>query len=210
MRIGIDLSPDLIALMAQQVAAAEKATSKAMQIAGGDLKSAWRQQVVSAGLGTRLGNTVRNLNFPKGQTSLRAASLVYTKAPRILSAFERGATIRSKSGFYLAIPTEAAGLAPGGRRFTPGEWERRRGIKLRFVYRPRGGSLLVAENARMNTKGIAAISRSKTGRNQVTVPIFILVPQVRLNKRLRLMEAADAAISSVPRLIVANWIEDRL
>jgi hypothetical protein len=42
------------------------------------------------------------------------------------------------------------------------------------------------------------------------VPIFILVPQVRLNKRLRLMEAADAAISSVPRLIVANWIEDRL
>jgi len=210
MRIGIDLSPDLIALMAQQVAAAEKATSKAMQIAGGDLKSAWRQQVVSAGLGTRLGNTVRNLNFPKGQTSLRAASLVYTKAPRILGAFERGATIRSKSGFYLAIPTEAAGRAPGGRRFTPGEWERRRGIKLRFVYRPRGGSLLVAENARMNTKGIAAISRSKTGRNQVTVPIFILVPQVRLNKRLRLMEAADAAISSVPRLIVANWIEDRL
>ena len=210
MRIGIDLSPDLIALMAQQVAAAEKATSKAMQIAGGDLKSAWRQQVVSAGLGTRLGNTVRNLNFPKGQTSLRAASLVYTKAPRILSAFERGATIRSKSGFYLAIPTEAAGLAPGGRRFTPGEWERRRGIKLRFVYRPRGGSLLVAEKARLNTKGIAAISRSKTGRNQVTVPIFILVPQVRLNKRLRLMEAADAAISSVPRLIVANWIEDRI
>jgi hypothetical protein len=210
MRIGIDLSPDLIALMAQQVAAAEKATSKAMQIAGGDLKSAWRQQVVSAGLGTRLGNTVRNLNFPKGQTSLRAASLVYTKAPRILGAFERGATIRSKSGFYLAIPTEAAGLAPGGRRFTPGEWERRRGIKLRFVYRPRGGSLLVAEKARLNTKGIAAISRSKTGRNQVTVPIFILVPQVRLNKRLRLMEAADAAISSVPRLIVANWIEDRL
>jgi len=210
MRIGIDLSPDLIALMAQQVAAAEKATSKAMQIAGGDLKSAWRQQVVSAGLGTRLGNTVRNLNFPKGQTSLRAASLVYTKAPRILGAFERGATIRSKSGFYLAIPTEAAGRAPGGRRFTPGEWERRRGIKLRFVYRPRGGSLLVAEKARLNTKGIAAISRSKTGRNQVTVPIFILVPQVRLNKRLRLMEAADAAISSVPRLIVANWIEDRI
>ncbi|MFO8125839.1 DUF6441 family protein, partial [Yoonia sp.] len=79
MRIGIDLSPDLVALMQQQVAAAEKATSKAMQIAGGDLKSAWRQQVVSAGLGTRLGNTVRNLNFPKGHTSLRAASLVYTK-----------------------------------------------------------------------------------------------------------------------------------
>jgi len=210
MRIGIDLSPDLIALMAQQVVAAEKATSKAMQIAGGDLKFAWRQQVVSAGLGTRFGNTVRNLNFPKGQTSLRAASLVYTKAPRILSAFERGATIRSKSGFYLAIPTEAAGRAPGGRRFSPGEWERRRGIKLRFVYRPRGGSLLVAEKARLNTKGIAALSRSKTGRNQVTVPIFILVPQVRLNKRLRLMEAADAAISSVPRLIVANWIEDRL
>lgn len=210
MKLDIALSPDIVALMKREVMAAEKATTKAMGIAGDGLKSSWRAQVTSAGLGTRLSNTIRSKTYPQNQESLRAAALVWSKAPRILSSFEDGVLIRSKDGFWLAIPTDAAGRGAGGRRLTPGEWERRRGMRLRFVYRPRGASLLVADNARLNTKGLAAVSRSKTGRNQVTVPIFILVPQVRLRKRLNLMRAANEAISSVPGLIVANWVEDRL
>lgn len=210
MKLGIALSPDLVTLMKKEVMAAEKATTKAVAIAGDGLKSNWRAQIVSAGLGTRLSNTIRNKTYPQNQESLRAASLVWSKAPRILSSFEEGVLIRSKDGFWLAIPTEAAGRGSGRRRLTPGEWERRRGMRLRFVYRPRGASLLVADNARLNSKGLAAVSRSKTGRNQVTVPIFILVPQVRLRKKLDLMRAANKAISSVPGLIVANWVEDRL
>jgi len=110
--------------------------------------------------------------------------------------------------FWLAIPTEAAGRGFRGGRITPGEWERRRGMRLRFVYRPRGPSLLVADRARINTRGQAVVSRSKTGRNQVTAPIFLLVPQVKLPKRLDLDRDAERALDSVPGLIVANWVEE--
>jgi len=113
--------------------------------------------------------------------------------------------IRSKLGFYLAIPTEAAGKGRGGARLTPGEWERRRGMRLRFIYRRNGPSLLVAEKARINTRGTAVASRSKTGRGQVTAPIFLLVPQAKLRKRLDLARDAEKVAASVPGLIVEKW-----
>ena len=50
-------------------------------------------------------------------------------------------------------------------------------------------------------------SRSKTGRGLTTVPIFLLVPQVKLPKRLDLDRDAERAHDSVPGLIVANWVE---
>ncbi|MEE4317088.1 MAG: DUF6441 family protein [Erythrobacter sp.] len=48
-----------------------------------------------------------------------------------------------------------------------------------------------------------------TGRNQVTAPIFLLIPQVKLPKRLDLDRDATRAHDSVPGLIVANWVEGR-
>ena len=71
-----------------------------------------------------------------------------------------------------AIPAAAAGKSLRGGRITPGEWERRRGLRLRFVCRRTGPSLLVADQARINSRGLAAASRSNTGRGQVTAPIF--------------------------------------
>jgi hypothetical protein len=67
--------------------------------------------------------------------------------------------------------------------------------------------LLVADRARINKRGQAVASRSKTGRNQVTAPIFLLVPQVKLPKRLDLDRDAERAHDCVPGLIVANWVE---
>ena len=52
-------------------------------------------------------------------------------------------------------------------------------------------------------------SRSKTGRGQVTAPIFLLVPQVKLPKRLDLARDAERAHDLVPGLIVAGWVEER-
>jgi hypothetical protein len=66
----------------------------------------------------------------------------------------------------------------------------------------------VAE-CRLNTKGQAVVSHSKTGRGKVTAPIFLLVPQVKLPKRLNLARDAERAADGVPRLIVANWVEGR-
>jgi hypothetical protein len=135
------------------------------------------------------------------------ALLVWSNAPEILNAHDKGVLIRSKNGFYLAIPTEAAGKGRGGARLSPGEWERRRGMRLRFIYRRNAPSLLVAEKARINTRGTAVASRSKTGRGQVSAPIFILVPQVKLRKRLDLARDAETVAVSVPGLIVARWVE---
>ena len=47
----------------------------------------------------------------------------------------------------------------------------------------------------------AAASRSRTGRNQVTAPIFLLVPQVKLPKRLDLDRDAERALDSVTGLV---------
>ena len=75
------------------------------------------------------------------------------------------------------------------------------------MYRRTGPSLFVADSMRLNTRGLAAASRSKTERGQVTVPIFLLVPQVKLPKRLDLARDADRAHEAVPALIVANWVD---
>jgi hypothetical protein len=153
-------------------------------------------------------------SFPKSCESLNAAALVWSNAPVITGAHDNGPLIRSKNGFWLAIPTPAAGKSPrGGRRgsasTTPGEWERRTGLRLRFIYRRRGPGLLVAER-RLNTKGRVVASRSKTGRGVVTAQIFLLVPQVKLPKRLDLARDAERAHDPLPGLIVANWVEGSL
>ncbi len=124
----------------------------------------------------------------------------------IVGAHDTGPLIRSKSGFWLTIPTPAAGKSTRGGRITPLEWERRTGLRLRFVYRRTGPSLLVAEG-RLNKKGRAVASRSKTGRGLTTVPIFLLVPQVKLRKQLNLALDAERVRNAVPGLIVANWVD---
>ena len=208
MRLEIDVTPDLVALMAAEVKAGEKAVTAAMREAGTGLKVAWRGQITGAGLGRRLANSIRLATYPKAGESLGAASLVWSKAPAIVGAHDAGPLIRSKDGFWLAIPTEAAGRGLRGGRISPGEWERRRGLRLRFVYRRRGPSLLVAEG-RVNSRGQGVASRSKTGRGRASVPIFLLVPQVRLPKRLDLDRDARRALDGLPGLIVAKWVEGR-
>ena len=207
MKLDVSFSPDLVALMRAEVAAGQKAVSTTMVQAGLGLKAAWRGQITGAGLGARLANTIRSQTYPKGRNSLDAAALVWSNAPVIIGAHDTGPLIRSASGFWLAIPLPAAGKAMGGKRITPGMWEQKTGLRLRFVYRSRGPSLLVADAVRLNTRGQAAVSKSKTGRGQVTAPIFLLVRQVKLPKRLDLARDAERAQNAVPGMIVKNWIE---
>ena len=208
MKLKLELRPDLVALMQEEIRAGEKAVSAAMHAAGAGLKSAWRGQIVQAGLGTRLGNSIRLATYPKGSASLNAAALVWSNAPVIVGAHDTGPLIRSKDGFRLAIPTPAAGKSTRGGRITPGEWERRTGLRLRFIYRRRGPSLLVAEG-RLNSKGRAVASRSKTGRGLATMPVFLLVPQVRLQKRLDLARDAERVMDGVEGRIVAGWMKSK-
>jgi hypothetical protein len=68
---------------------------------------------------------------------------------------------------------------------------------------------LVADG-RLNARGLGVESRSKTGRGRATVPIFLLVPQVKLAKRLDLDKPARAATSRIPNRIVEKWIDEKL
>ncbi len=116
----LDIDPVIVALMAAEVAAGERAVTATMRQAGTGLKSAWRTQITGAGRGTRLANPILSQNFPRSGESLDATALVWSKAPVIVGAHDSGPLIRSKNGFWLAIPTPAAGWQfPRLRRGSP-------------------------------------------------------------------------------------------
>ena len=215
MRLGVTIEGDLAELAMAEIAAAERAVTAGVAKAGAGLKADWRRQITGAGLGERLARTIRNRTYPEHEASIGAAALVWSKAPVIVGAHDRGALIRSRSGFWLAIPTPAAEAALRGARVTPGAWERRTGMRLRFVYRRTGPSLLVADNVRISKSGRvrANVTRRRDGtmvsrlKGRATAVVFLLVPQVRLRKRLDLEAAAREAEGRLPGLIVANWAE---
>lgn len=187
----------------------EKAVAAGVKEAGDGLKGSLRKQVVSAGLGTRLARTWRSRAYPnKGHD---AASLVWSKAPQIIRTFDEGTVIRSKSGFWLAIPTPAAPKrGVGGKRITPANFPEHRLGPLRFVYRARGHSLLVVDSVRVSAKTGRVGRRAKggaftkTGRMKAgiaTAVMFLLVPQVRMPKRLDVRRAAERWSRRLPSLI---------
>jgi hypothetical protein len=212
-RLQASIEGDLKRFLAEELKAGEEAVTAGVREATDGLKQELRRQIAGAGLGQRLANTWRSEVYPKSARSIRAAGLVFSKAPNIVRVYEEGAVIRSKQGFFLAIPTPAAGrFGDGRRKMTPGLWERMHGARLRFVYRRRGPSLLVAENQRARTGrrgGFAKASERalRTGRGLVTVPMFLLVPQVTLRKRLDVAGATEKWFALLPQLVVRNWRE---
>lgn len=124
MKLSAMPSGDFQALIAAEIAAAEKAVSAGVRAAAAGLKDRWRGQIIAGGLGPRLARTIRQRDFPAGEPSLRAASLVYSRAATIVHAFDQGVTIRSQHGYFLAIPLPAAGAKGlGNTRITPGGWD---------------------------------------------------------------------------------------
>ncbi len=212
MRLLAALSGDLDQMLADELHIAEQVVTHAIREATEGLKTELRSQITSAGLGQRLANTWRGEVYPKGQLSIKAAGLVYSRAPVIVGAHDQGATIRSKDGFWLAIPLPAAGKGPRGKRMTPGLWERLRGQRLRFIYRRGQPSLLVAENqrARQGQRGGFSNASQKaqtSGRGLVTVPMFLLVPQVTLKKKLDIDSATRRWISTLAQRIANRFDE---
>jgi len=190
MKLKIEAT-DMVKMFDAEVKAGQHASKQAMARATTRMKNQWRRQIEGAGLGRRLARTIRGKTYPEGRDSFNAAGFVYANSPKIILAHMHGLTIRSKRGRFLSIPLPAAGMGHGGARLSPAEFERRTGLKLRFVYRNPGPSLLVAEG-RLSKRGRAVASRSKTGRGRTTVPIFLLVPQVKLKKRLDLVKMIEA------------------
>jgi Family of unknown function (DUF6441) len=187
----------------------ERAVAGGTQDAGRGLKAELRRQVASAGLGQRLANSWRDRHYPNQK--LDAASLVYTKAPQIIRAFDEGAVIWSRRGRFLAIPTEnAPRKGTDGRRISPSTFPEHRSGPLRFVPRPSGPSLLVVDELRASfsreTGELRGFRRTtvrarERGDGLTTVVMFLLVPQVKLRKRLDVARAAEHWSGQLPALI---------
>jgi len=212
MRLMAALVGDLKKIMSEEAKAAERSVTNGVRQATDGLKLELRAQITGAGLGQRLANTWRGKVFPEGHNSINAAGYVWSNAPNIVSVYAKGAVLRSSKGLYLAIPTPAAGKYAMYKKVTPGTWEQVHGQHLRFVYRPNGPSLLVADDmrARKGKRGgftKASATAIRTGRGLVTVPIFLLVPQVTIRKRFDIDSVSKKWIDRVPQLVIQSWQE---
>ncbi|ETX26854.1 DUF6441 family protein [Roseivivax isoporae] len=203
MRLSAALEGDLARYMEEELELAERAVTLGVLTTGANLKAALKADTEAA-LGRRMGRTWRVANYPARGYSLEAASFLHSKAPELVRAFDEGATIRSQSGRFLAVPTPAAPEKGIGRkRLTPANFPEHRYGPLRYVYVNRRLSLLVAENQRerKGKRGGYVRSRSKralrTGYGLVSVPMFYLLPQVRLKPRLRVDEITEAEVAKL-------------
>lgn len=205
MKIVTSVQGDLKLNMQQEILAGGLAAVGAVAGVAATIKDNWRGQIASAGLGRRLGNSVRSDFYPKGKGSLNAAGLVWSRAQKIVGAFETGVEITAKNAKFLAIPLPAAGASTRNGKITPGEWERRRGRKLQFIQRKSGGALLVDNGTVL--RGPATFGRGGVARGfkNRSVPIFVLVPRVRLQKRLGLISGAERLAGQMGARLVAGW-----
>ncbi len=209
MKLGAAIVGSVKADLEAEVRRIERAVPAGVKDAGAGLKGELRKQVLGAGLGVRLARTWRDRHYPNRGHD--AASLVWSKAPQIIRTFNEGTTIRSKDGFWLAIPTPSAPKrGVGGKRINPSNFPEHRFGPLRFVYRQRGPSLLVVDGVRVNAKTGRVGRRAKGGAytkagrmkaGMATAVMFILVPQVKMPKRLNVKRAAERWVGRLPELI---------
>ena len=189
MHLKAAVEGSLVEYMEREYQNCARAVTKGVSLAANGLKTAMRTQVKSAGLGSRLANTWRGDVYPKAKNSVSAAGVVYTKAQKIMEGFEYQTVVRSKDGLWLAIPTAAISKRIRNKRMTPALYERSKGVRLRFVYRKNGASLLVHEQKRK------------------TIIAFVLVPQVRMPKLINFAAESAKWQAKLPSLILENWRE---
>lgn len=214
MRLEAALVGNLEEVMAGEIDDAARAISAGVSKSVDALKNKLRAQVMLAFGSQRLANTWRDDVFPRlPKTSMGAAGTVYSKAPHIIESFEAATLIRSKAGFFLAIPSPDAPKANGFQRVTPTNWNDARYGKLRFVYRRGKSSLLVVDYVRRNASGKVSRQLSNSGRTKsgnykkgvTTVVMFFLVPFVRLKKVFNLDRDYDLALSDMVGNILEAW-----
>jgi Family of unknown function (DUF6441) len=209
MKLAASIARSLQGDLQAELRDVERAVAIGTRDAGRGLKTELRRQVGSAGLGQRLANSWRDRHYPNQK--LDAASLVYTKAPQIIRAFDQGTVIRSRRGRFLAIPTEnAPKKGSDGKRISPSTFPEHRFGPLRFVPRQSGPSLLVVDGLRASfsrkTGELRGFRRAtdrgrRSGQGLTTVVMFLLVPQVKLRKRLDVAQAAERWSAQLPVLI---------
>lgn len=196
MKIKAAFTGNLKEYMQQQYKNAEHAVTAGIKSTSSGLKLSMRSQVLSSGLGKKMSNTWRSEIYPKGQESLNAAGLVYTRASTAMQGFEKGSVVKSKDGWWLAIPApKAPKTGKDGKRIKPSNFPESRYGKLRFIYKSSGPSLLVAE-------------KETTGKRKTKPKVmFFLVPQVKMPKLINFEAESIKWFNKLPDEIIKNWKE---
>lgn len=180
------------------------------KVAAEGLKNDLRQQVTSAGMGTKLANTWRSRVYDN--KGYNPTGLVYTRAPKIIEAFDKGVLIKPRAGgVWLAIPTATAPKrGTDGKKLMPLNFPEAKLGKLEFIYRQKGPSFLVVHNVRAShnrktgqLRGFRKASDAalRTGKGLSSAIMFILIRQVKLEKRLDVASAAKIWGEKLPNLI---------
>lgn len=211
MRLTAAIQGDLERYMRQEAADATAGVLAGIEEATDLLQELQRAQIRRAGLGTGLEKGWRK-KFYKNQ-GLDAAGVVYHKTSKIIRAFDRGVTIRARRTRYLAIPTEEAVRLARRRvgrfgKLSPANWPSNL-PPLRYVPRRGGPDLLVLDEMRVSASGrITKARRTKTGRmgkGAATVVAFVLVRQVKLEKKLDIDRASEQVASQLPQMIQRHY-----
>jgi hypothetical protein len=218
---------NLQSFYARSEEAVKRGMTAGMREATDTAKRRFRDKVRSIGLGDKVANTVRSEAYPKGaRASLSPAGWLFLKAPYILTG-HAGVTIRpnhaptgTAKSAYLAIPTRnvprrsrSLGLTRKGSQFAGvAEVEHRFNQDLEAVPGRNGTILLFARVvAAKNKQGFRSATKGRVGKNRKIerVLMFVLVPQVRLRKRIDI-DASFAAAASDTTIIVARNVEREL
>jgi hypothetical protein len=117
-------------------------------------KETMRQRTRMIGLKGPIWRSWNATKYPGGP-SLRAASMVYTKAKEVFSTYTKGGTIRPRNKSFLVIPLAGSGRKSGIR---PGFPRQRKELKdyagqkgIRFIPLKGGRYLVVKETGRRAT-----------------------------------------------------------
>ncbi|WP_295205785.1 DUF6441 family protein [uncultured Brevundimonas sp.] len=193
-----------------------------------ELKEDWRDAILDAGLGQKLALTIRNEVYPRAQTSLDAAALIWTKAPGIIESYGLGATIRpANGGRYLWIPTDEVPKKRNGRaldsreveaRFgrklvviNPGHWRTKTtttAIKRGVAYAGFDGLVVRKSSGRWRNATVNQMNKGHRSYRETTrqfVVMFTLVPLVKKKKLLDLDAIRAASEARFPNLLNKHW-----
>lgn len=186
----IALEGRLDEMMKAEKRAAAKGVTAAVKRAASYMKNDIRRQVKRAGLdknaqpGRSVSSTWQDKIYPARGSSMESASIVYSKFPKAMQAFEEGAIIRANRAKWLCIPTEFVGKN-GNRRLRPQEMGR---WKLRFVQSKRSD--------------LAMLVGKQNGKDVV---FFWLKKQVKIPKKINFADSAEKWLDALPGYILSEW-----
>lgn len=234
MNLGVVFSKDLGTVFREIREEIHETVDAQVPAAGRALRVELQRQVLAAGLGVGNANAWRVRIYRNGRGRMPVA-FVWSRAPLIMQAFEFGADIVPRTGGrMLAIPTNfnrAGGRRGGKVLVTP---QQMLGAKNSFVTPIKGtkrklwwlrvnkaSRIRFSKASKKNPKSVALrqgitdayvagrrISDRRRRERAVqfgAVPMFVLSPRERLDKRLDIRGAAERQLSQLAQAIPAGW-----